>query len=50
MKLMKGKEGEEMRGRCSELRDSAIRAVKKGGSSYNNLEKIIGEIKARNEI
>ncbi|KAH9307229.1 hypothetical protein KI387_035140, partial [Taxus chinensis] len=38
-KLMIGKEGEEMRKRIGELRDASIRAVNKGGSSYNNLEK-----------
>ncbi|GLJ23837.1 hypothetical protein SUGI_0452760 [Cryptomeria japonica] len=39
-KLTKGMEGEERRRRSAELRDSSIKAVKKGGSSYTNLEKI----------
>ncbi|GLJ28289.1 hypothetical protein SUGI_0556030 [Cryptomeria japonica] len=43
-RLMKGKEGEEMRRRAGELRDASIKAFKKGGSSYSNLEKILAEI------
>ncbi|GLJ23723.1 hypothetical protein SUGI_0449680 [Cryptomeria japonica] len=49
-KLMKGKEGEEMRRRSAELRDSSIKAVKKGGSSYNNLEKILEAMEGRKDI
>ncbi|GLJ28287.1 hypothetical protein SUGI_0556010 [Cryptomeria japonica] len=47
-RLMSGKEGEEMRTRICELRDASIRAMKEGGSSYNNLEKLFVEIEEEN--
>eukprot|EP00253_Pinus_taeda_P015761 PITA_15761 len=43
-RLMGGEEGREMRKRIGELRDGAMRAVGKGGSSYSNLEKFVKEI------
>ncbi|KAH9307214.1 hypothetical protein KI387_035125 [Taxus chinensis] len=47
-RLMIGKEGEEMKKRICELRDASIRAANKGGSSYNNLEKILMEMEGKN--
>ncbi|GLJ28290.1 hypothetical protein SUGI_0556040 [Cryptomeria japonica] len=49
-RLMKGEEGEEMRRKAGELRDASIKAVKKGGSSYNNLEKILAKMGGSNKI
>ncbi|KAH9307221.1 hypothetical protein KI387_035132 [Taxus chinensis] len=49
-RLMIGKEGKEMRRRIGELRYASIRAVNKGGSSYNSLEKILVEMAGKNKI
>nr|ABR18044.1 unknown [Picea sitchensis] len=43
-RLMSGEEGRRMRKRIGELRDESMRAVGKGGSSYNNTEKFLKEI------
>jgi hypothetical protein len=43
-RLMRGEEGRQMRKRVGELRDASMRAVGKGGSSYNNMEKFVQEI------
>ncbi|KAH9307212.1 hypothetical protein KI387_035123 [Taxus chinensis] len=49
-RLMIGKEAEEMKRRVGELRDASIRAVSKGGSSYNNLEKALLKMQGKNRI
>ncbi|KAH9307213.1 hypothetical protein KI387_035124 [Taxus chinensis] len=49
-RLMIGKEGEEMRRRIGEVRDASIRAVNKGGSSYNNLEKVLLKMEGKYRI
>jgi len=43
-RLMRGEEGRQMRKRIGELRDASMRAVGKGGSSYNSMEKFVQEI------
>ena len=43
-RLMTGDEGRQMTERICELRNESVRAVGKGGSSYNNMEKFIKEI------
>lgn len=43
-RLMRGDEGKHMRKRVRELRDASIRAVGKGSSSYNNMEKFVREL------
>eukprot|EP00253_Pinus_taeda_P027809 PITA_27809 len=48
-RLMRREEGREMRKRIGELREASMRAMGKGGSSYNNMEKLkfVKEIQRR---
>jgi hypothetical protein len=43
-RLMRGEEGQQMKKRIDRLRDASIRAVGKGGSSYNNMEEFVHEL------
>ena len=42
--LIKGEEGDEMRRRIGKVRETARRAVQEGGSSTNNLDKLLCQI------
>lgn len=42
--LIGGEEGVKMRRRVGKIKETAKRAVKEGGSSYKNLEKLIRQI------
>eukprot|EP00253_Pinus_taeda_P026556 PITA_26556 len=44
-RLMRGEEGRRIRKRIVELRDASVRAVEKGGSSYNNMDKFVEDIR-----
>jgi len=43
-RLMRGEEGRQMKKRIDRLRDASMRAVGKGGSSYNNMEEFVQEL------
>jgi hypothetical protein len=51
-RLMGSEEDEvvEMKERATEFRDKAVKAFKEGGSSYNNVDKLIDELKSRRKV
>ncbi|KAJ4968733.1 hypothetical protein NE237_015434 [Protea cynaroides] len=44
--LMEGEKGRKMRNKALEWKEKAVEATKQGGSSYNNFERLISEVRS----